>query len=675
MTAEREPVSPGVTAALFDGVEILELLSADAAAPCRRAAATAGRLAAQMGATVWSDGAPGLGPDRSFMLGKARAGADTLAAPVAWSTAAPGRVLLAADVPGGASDLIGAEGLNAVVVTAAPWHNEATLFAASGLADLFGDPAGAPLIPSGEWAAVTVAYAVLGALASAQAFAQQGEAEIAHVECVEALRWVNWKAPAMAWAGTPVTREGRAAQWPVLRCADGFAAFVFTPRDWKRLVEMVGDERLSDERFKRHDGRSQLRQEYLGVLGEWASAKTKADLDRLFHAYAIPGAAVATPADLLTDPTLVHRAVFDTVDLDGASVPVAVAPVRVHAVAAPPAATEPLAETDAQSGLRLAASPVTGEPLLAAGEHSDLPLAGVRVLDLGVLTAGAGTSSLLADLGAEVIKIESIARPDMFRFWTGNDDSPLFHFSNRSKKGVDLNLKTADERAAFLDLVAGADAVIENFRRGVLERLDLGFDVLREANPRIVLGSVSGQGASGPRADHTTFGSTLEAASGFSALTTGADGVPAISGPNLNFPDQTVCLFAGAVLAAAITKSRAAGTAFHLDISQRDVAVYACGPVIEQAARGLDPHRWAARRGSDGRWVTVGADGVTEAEVLDGAAVLEACLRDSSSAVVRAPTGELVKGFPFTFERRTMTIGGPAPGIGEHNDLILKKDS
>ena len=638
-------MSADTTAVLFDGLEILEILDDDAATPARRAAATAGRLAQQLGATVWSDGAVGLGPDRAFTLGKHPATRDMLDDPVAWAAGAPSRVLLLAEAAA-ADHPTTAVSANAVRVTAEPWHTEATLFAASGLADLFGDPEGAPLIPAGEWAAGTVAYAVLGALASAQALGQRGGTDIVTVDCVDALRWVNWKAPAMAWAGAPVTREGAAAEWPVLKCADGFAAFVFTARDWKRLVEMVGDERLADERFKRHADRRELRHEYLPVLAEWASTRTKAELDDLFHAHAIPGASVATPEDLLGDPTLVHRALFTSQVVDGVEVPVQVAPVRVRAV-------------DGESAE------------LAQPDDGALPLAGVRVLDLGVLTAGAGTSSLLADLGAEVIKIESVARPDMFRFWAGSDDSPLFHFSNRSKLGVDLNLKEPTEREAFLELVAGADAVIENFRRGVLERLELGFDDLRAVNPRIVLGSVSGQGLTGPRADHTTFGSTLEAASGFSALVAGDDGLPLVSGANLNFPDQTVCLFAGAVLAAAITKSRTTGTAFHLDISQRDVAVYAAGPVIEQEARGAEPREWGTQVGSDGRWVSLGADDSTEVEALDGAGVLDACLRDGSSAIVRAPNGDLVKGFPFTFERRTSVIGGPAPGIGEHNDLIL----
>ena len=638
------------TALLLEGLEILEVSSQPAPEPCRRAAATAGRLAQQMGAVVWTDGASGLGPDRAFVLGKKPASPEVLQDPVSWALAGTGRVVLIADVPGGSQDLVATSGLNAVQIVADSWHTEATLFAASGLADLFGDPAGPPLIPSGHWASATVAYAALGALASAQSLSERGQADVAYVNCVDALRWVNWKAPVMAWAGAPVSREGPAAEWPVLACADGFAAFVFTARDWNRLVAMVGDPRLEDDRLNRYEDRKVRRNEYLPVLAEWAASKTKAELDELFHQNAIPGASVATPEDLLTDPTLRYRSVFVLEEVSGTEVPVQVAPVRVRAV-----------RSDSDLTPRREAA-------------GDLPLSGVRVLDLGVLTAGAGTSSLLADLGAEVVKIESATRPDMFRFWAGSDDSPHFHFSNRSKLGVDLNLKETDGRAAFLELVAGADAVIENFRRGVLERLDLGFDALRTVNPRIVLGSISGQGLEGPRSDHTTFGSTLEAASGFSALTTGADGIPTISGPNLNFPDQTVCLFAGAVLAAAITKSRSTEAAMHLDISQRDVAVYACGPVIEQAARGIAATAYAAHRAGDGRWVTDGADGSTEVEALDGAAVLEACLRGGSSAIVRAPHGDLVKGFPFTFEHRQLAIRGPAPGIGEHNDLVMRRD-
>ena len=632
---------------LFEGIEILEVLSPDAAAPCRRAAAMAGRLAVQMGAIVHTSGATDLASDGCYQRGKRTASAEQLAAPSAWAAADARRIVLVAEVPNGDAEFD--DGVNVVRVIAEPWHTEATLFAASGLADLFGEPDGAPLVPSGEWGGATAAYAVVAALASAQALGMRNQADVATVDCVDALRWVNWKAPAMAWAGAPITREGSSAEWPVLPCADGDVAFVFTDRDWSTIVEMVGDERLADERFARYKRRKEHRGEYLAILAEWTATKTKSELDELFHRWKIPASSVLTPTDLLDDVTLRHRRAFETVEVGGVEVPAPVAPVRVR--------SEPRGE----------ARPMADDP-------AALPLAGVRVLDLGVLTAGAGTSSLLSDMGAEVVKIEAAVKPDMFRFWAGADDSPLFHFSNRNKLGVDLNLKDPAGRAAFLDLVAGADAVIENFRRGVLERLELDFDDLRVVSPSIVLASVSGQGLTGPRADHTTFGSTLEAASGFTSSIVGEGGRHYVSGPNLNFPDQTVCLFAGAVITSAIARSRATGEALHLDISQRDVAVYCAGPMVEQLALGDAPREWRMRRPADGeRWVAVGADDTTEVVALDGAGVLAACRADGSSAVVEAPFGDTVKGFPFTLRDRELVITRPAPGIGEHDDLVLGK--
>ncbi len=634
---------------LFDGVEILEVLSPDAAAPCRRAAAMAGRLAVQMGAVVHTSGAADLDDDGFYQRGKLPASAGQLTDPAAWAANGAGRIVLTAETPGDGSALGAVDGVNVVRAVAETWHTEATLFAASGLADLFGEPDGAPLVPSGEWGGATAAYAVVAALASAQALAVRGDTDVATVDCVDALRWVNWKAPAMAWAGAPITREGSAAEWPVLPCADGHVAFVFTARDWKTIVEMIDDERLADERFARHASRKEYRAEYLAILAEWTSSRTKFELDDLFHRWKIPASSVLDPTDLLDDVTMVHRAAFTTATVADVEVPAPVAPLRVQA--------EP-----------------GGAPRRLPGDASALPLAGVRVLDLGVLTAGAGTSSLLSDVGAEVIKIEAGIKPDMFRFWAGADDSPLFHFSNRNKFGVDLNLKDPAGRAAFLELVASADAVIENFRRGVLERLELDFDDLRAVNPSIVLASVSGQGLTGPRADHTTFGSTLEAASGFTASIAGEGGEHYVSGPNLNFPDQTVCLFAGAVITSAIARSRTTGEALHLDISQRDVAVYCAGPMVEQRALGETPPTWSMRRASDDAgWVAQGADGTTQVAALDGTGVLAACRAEGSSAVVEAPFGDAVKGFPLTLRDRELVITRPAPSIGEHDELILGK--
>ena len=292
-----------------------------------------------------------------------------------------------------------------------------------------------------------------------------------------------------------------------------------------------------------------------------------------------------TAQDLLDDPLLRHRsALVSRERSDG---------VRVRT----PRLAHRIAASVAQ---RSASKPADGP----------LPLSGMRVLDLGIITAGAGVSALLADLGAEVLKVESHTYPDPFRRWAGEAVSPLFKCNNRNKYGVALDLKTADGKSRFLELVKTADVVVENFRRGVLERLGIGYDVLSAINPSILLASISGQGLTGPGCGASSFGSTLEASSGFSANVTDETGLPYITGRNVNYPDQTVVLYAAAVISLALTQPK---RGMHLDVSQRDVAVYLLGEQIESVSGGETAQARDNRRcyrTADEQWVAVDASDI-----------------------------------------------------------------
>src|SRR6266511_317714 len=132
------------------------------------------------------------------------------------------------------------------------------------------------------------------------------------------------------------------------------------------------------------------------------------------------------------------------------------------------------------------------------------PLAGIRVLELGLLLAGPFAGRLLADMGAEVIKVEAPDRPDPVRDWghgSYQGRKLWWPVLNRNKKCVTLDLRRAEGQALALRLVAECDLVLENFRPGTLERWNLGYERLREANPRIVLVRVSGYGPDGPYAN------------------------------------------------------------------------------------------------------------------------------------------------------------------------------
>src|SRR5262245_17195649 len=124
-------------------------------------------------------------------------------------------------------------------------------------------------------------------------------------------------------------------------------------------------------------------------------------------------------------------------------------------------------------------------------------LAGVRVVELTSYISGPYAGMLLADFGAEVIKIEPPERGDPFRGW-GTLDNPFFRSVNRNKKSVTLDLKTAEGVASARHLIDGADVVIENYRTGTLDRLGLGYDDVRKENPRLIYCSITGFGDFGP---------------------------------------------------------------------------------------------------------------------------------------------------------------------------------
>jgi crotonobetainyl-CoA:carnitine CoA-transferase CaiB-like acyl-CoA transferase len=170
--------------------------------------------------------------------------------------------------------------------------------------------------------------------------------------------------------------------------------------------------------------------------------------------------------------------------------------------------------------LRAFARPRSAPPAVAPGGEARPPLTGVRVLDLGTVIAGAYASCILANFGAEVVKIES-ADGDPFRPF-----GPGFTNYNRGKRGLGLNLKDPEGRAAFLDLAAQADVVIDNYRLGVRARLGIDYPALRAVNPRIISCSINAYGSVGADAHRPGFDPLLQARGGMMAAQGGPGGEP-----------------------------------------------------------------------------------------------------------------------------------------------------
>jgi formyl-CoA transferase/CoA:oxalate CoA-transferase len=195
------------------------------------------------------------------------------------------------------------------------------------------------------------------------------------------------------------------------------------------------------------------------------------------------------------------------------------------------------------------------------------PLAGIRVLDLTRVLAGPFCTMILGDLGAEVIKVEDINGGDQTRNIPPHvgGESHYFLTMNRNKQSIALDARTPDGRSVLLDLARHCDVVIENFRPGVMDRLGLGGAVLREANPRLILCSISGYGQKTSLSEKPSFDLVAQALSGVMSINGEADGPPTKLG--LPMGDLGGGLWAAIAILSALQHRNATGEALTVDFS------------------------------------------------------------------------------------------------------------
>lgn len=313
------------------------------------------------------------------------------------------------------------------------------------------------------------------------------------------------------------------------------------------------------------------------------------------------------------------------------------------------------------------------------------PLAGIRVVDLGWLTAGAASATLLRDMGADVVKVEGPGALDPFRDWVGAEagtdwwnHSPFYNFTNRGKRSLCLDLKDPRGQAALLRVLEGADVLVENYRRGVLASFGLAPALLRQRFPRLVIVSISSQGEDGPDRDLVSFGSTLEGTAGLAALTGHVDGEPVITGRNINYPDQVVCLFAAGAIVAALMQRDASGQGGHLDLSQRELTSFLLGEELIAARAGRPGTRQGNAAGTDvAEAVELDGDGARavwshgSAPVRDGVMVARSGDFRAGTAILRDPQGVPAKGVPFRFASLPPGLESGTAPLGADNRAVL----
>lgn len=221
-----------------------------------------------------------------------------------------------------------------------------------------------------------------------------------------------------------------------------------------------------------------------------------------------------------------------------------------------------------------------------------LPLHGVRVADLSMMWAGPYATKLLAELGAEVLKIESPSAWDNIRTLIpqpGKADpwnsSYYFNTYNRAKKSVTLDLAQAEGRAVFLALLAHCDVLLENYRADVLDRLQLGYDVLQAANPALIIVSMAGFGKTGADRGLVGFGPVIEQMSGLASLT-GYDGDEVPYKCGVSYGDPVAGVAAAGAVTLGLLQRRRTGRGTVVDLAQREVAATMAGGAFVAAAAG-----------------------------------------------------------------------------------------
>ena len=200
------------------------------------------------------------------------------------------------------------------------------------------------------------------------------------------------------------------------------------------------------------------------------------------------------------------------------------------------------------------------------------PLAGLKVLDLTEHMAGPFCTMILADMGAEVVKLERPGKGDSVRAWgDGSERNPYFRYINRNKKGITLDYKTPEGKALFLRLVEGIDVLVENYRPNVMPRAGLGYDDLHALNPRLVYAQLSGLGYDGPSAGRGGFDLIAQGMGGIMHVTGETDGPPTSVG--LPICDLGTGMWAVQGILAALYERERTGTGRLVECSLLETAI------------------------------------------------------------------------------------------------------
>jgi crotonobetainyl-CoA:carnitine CoA-transferase CaiB-like acyl-CoA transferase len=421
-----------------------------------------------------------------------------------------------------------------------PWAShpstEFTLQAACGSTGQRGLPEQPPLSAGGrigEW--VTGTYAALGAIAAYREARRSGKGEhvdVAMLDCM-AVTMVTFPSVFASFSGWPEQPgTGRVIEVPSVEPSkDGyFNVTTNSAQQFQDFLLMIGrPDLLEDPDLASAAKRFARRDEFLAAVLEHTSQRTTAELLDEASLFRIPAGPVLNGSTMPEFEQFVARDVF-VPNPSGRFVQPRV-PFRISGTEPRPFERAP--DQGAHTGTVDWSAPVAESPTAAAWQ---LPLSGIRVVDCTAWWAGPAAAAVLSALGADVIKVESVTRPDYMRFASARPPTDedwwewgaLFHGANVGKRAITLDLTRAAGVQAFERLATTADVLIENYTPRVMEQFGLGWDRLHEVNPDLIMVRMPAFGLGGPWRDRTGFAQTMECLTGMAWLTGFPDGPPVL---------------------------------------------------------------------------------------------------------------------------------------------------
>ncbi|MGE2692721.1 CaiB/BaiF CoA transferase family protein [Mycolicibacterium pulveris] len=476
----------------------------------------------------------------------------------------------------------------------ASWQaTDAVLYALSTALSRSGPTTGAPVLPpigvASTTAAVQATWAALAAYFRRLRDGRGDYIDFSRFEGVlqaldppygsEGQAAVGRKPTTELWRGRPRNQQ----IYPIFACRDGYVRIcLLSPRQWRGMFGWLGEpEQFADPKFETIAARYAVSRELNSVIAELVKDQTMDELVAEGQARGVPIAAVLTPAQTLSSNHFRDVGALTRTEL--APGVQTVVPAGPFVVDGSRAGLTRGAPTPGAHDAVWAADP---SPHPGSDEPVSRPFEGMRILDLGVIVAGGELGRLFADLGAEVIKIESAAYPDGLRQTPpGMTMSRSWALTHRNEYSLGLDLRHRDGAAVFARLVAESDAVFANFKPGTLASLGFSYEKLRELNPAIVLAESSAFGATGPWSARMGYGPLVRATTGVTSLWTSSDAGPGeFYDATTIFPDHVSARITAIAALAALIQRRNTGTGAQVHISQAEAAVNQLAPVYAAAA-------------------------------------------------------------------------------------------